>query len=102
MGSNSAVEGPRTCRSQVTGYVWSATVEFARLSARSCSEVKACPQVLHLHFAFGVRAPHASGMSRPVSLGRNDITSSPPHCKQCRLPIVMLVPQAWLHSSGHN
>ena len=71
--------------------VCSTTFALDRLPARSCSAVKACPQVLHLHFAFGlIRLPAPSPL---FSLGRNAMTSSPPHSRHCRLAIVTLFPQ---------
>jgi len=56
--------------------------------------VKACPQVLHLQVAFDLITPAVPGMSRPISLGRKASTSSPPHCRHCRIAIALLLPQA--------
>jgi len=71
--------------------VCSTTLTLARLSARSCSAVKECPQVLHLHFAFGlIRLPVPNPL---FSLGRNAMTNSPPHSRHCRLAMVTLFPR---------
>jgi hypothetical protein len=71
--------------------VCSTTLALARLPARSCSAVKACPQVLHLHFAFGlIRLPVPNPL---FSLGRNAMTNSPPHSRHCRLAMVTLFPR---------
>lgn len=80
-------------RRSVHGYTCPTVFNLDRLSARSCSAVKAFPQVLHLHLAFGITRFPTPGLSRPFSLGRNAITSSPPHSMHCRLAIVTLLPQ---------
>jgi len=66
------------------GYAGSTTFKCARLSARSCSAVKACPQVLHLQVVFGLNRL-LTPRPGPFSLGRNAITSSPPHSRHSRL-----------------
>jgi hypothetical protein len=68
--------------------VCSTWFKLARLSARNCSAVYEFPQVLHLHFAFGLARIPALGLPEPLSLGRNAITRSPPHCRHFRLIMI--------------
>ncbi len=49
-------------------YAGSTILKLARLPARSCSAVKACPQVLHLHVELGLRFS-APELSRGPPLG---------------------------------
>lgn len=44
--------------------------------------------MLHLHLAFGLAMIPSLGLPRPLSLGRNAITRSPPHSRHCRLVTV--------------
>ena len=49
---------------RVMGHAGSTAFELTRLFARSCSAVKACPQVLHLQFAFGIGGVFSPGLNR--------------------------------------
>jgi hypothetical protein len=57
--------------------------------------------MLHRHFAFGLGIIPAMGLIRPLSLGRNAITRSPPHSRHCRLIMVYCDSNAE-DFSGHN
>jgi len=69
-------------------YACAATFVAPRLSARSSSALNAWPQVLHLHFAFGLITGPSPVFDRLFSLGRNAITNSPPQPKHRRFSIV--------------
>jgi hypothetical protein len=68
--------------------------EDASLAARSCSAVKACPQILHLQVEFGFRSA-AREPNRPFALEWNAMTSSPPHSRHCRC-IAILLPRVYV------
>lgn len=70
------------------GFGCTITFELDSLSARSWSDVKECPQVLHLQFAPDLPRLPPSAMARTCPLGWNDITSSPPHSRHSRLVIL--------------
>jgi hypothetical protein len=70
-------------------------------SALSSSAVYECPQVLHLHFAFGLAILPSIGLLRPLSLGRKVITRSPPHSIHC-LFIMIYYYSKFEQFSGHN
>jgi hypothetical protein len=57
--------------------------------------------VLHLHFAFGLTSIPSLGLPGTLSLGRNDITNSPPHARQCRWVMLYSYSNAE-DSSDHN
>lgn len=73
--------------------VCSPAFEELRLPARSWSEEKAFPHVLHLLVTFDFTSFPVSGANRPTSLGRKAITSSPPHSRHWRIPMFTLLSQ---------
>ncbi len=60
------------------------------LSARSCSALKTSPQVPHRHFAFELARLPGVAVERPILLGWNAITNSPPQARHILFAILTI------------